>query len=389
MVVGGEVGFTEGGLVHAVRAMAPLSLDYEVTVVCPNVPAGDRVARDVTFGGVHIVSPEPPHCVRWMRSGEMSAVERPLWTVFNWPSVFASYVSQSRALERDHVDVVLGNGILGSYLAGLAPGPQRRIAVIHHLYRDPWSTGASTAPQGHLVEAERFLLRHLRADAVAVVNPSVASSLIRQGFSPDRVSCVGNGVNTSEFQFVEHHSEDSLVFVGRLRATKGVESVLDAFALIQRQRPGAVLHILGDGLLRQRLHAHAESLGVAQNVVFHGFVDEATKVRLLQTSCVYLSASRFEGFGIPVVEAMATGAVPVISDIPAHRYIFQGQDVGFLASSVEGMAEGALRVMADRGLHSALSAEGKRLVDSMWTWEHVALRYRELIEGVLSSRRSG
>ena len=386
--MGGRIGFTEGGLVHAVRSFAPLAGAYDVTVVCPNVAHVENAVRDVSIDGVRIVCPEPPLSVRWMRAGEMSAAERPLRVLLNWPSIVAGYVSQSRLLARSGVDVVMANGIVASYLAGRIRGPWATVAVIHHLYHDPWTTGAASSPRGMLVRMERLLLRHLHADAVAVVNPSVASRLVECGYPEEKIAFVGNGVEPAKFAFSAQHEDDSLVFVGRLRASKGVESLLDVFAIVRRRRPRAVLHIVGDGLLRESLQSRAASLGLADGVVFHGFVDEETKVRLLQRAGVYLSASRFEGFDIPVVEAMATGAVPVVSDIPAHRFIFQGRNVGCLTASVEDMAAAALRLMEEPGLRQSLSTAGRALTEEMWTWDRVAERYRALIDGLLSSRRS-
>lgn len=385
-IVADSPGFTEGGLVHAVRALAPLADRYEVTVVCPNVPDARDTVRDASIAGVRVACPRPPLSVRWMRAGEMSAAERPLWTFLNWPSIIASYLAESRQLTRSDVDVVLANGIVASYLAGLPRGRWSTIAVIHHLYHDPWSTGAQSPPSGLLARAERFLLHRLRADAVAVVNPSVASCLVRCGWPKDKLAFVGNGVDPGTFAFSGSHDEDSLIFVGRLRASKGVESVLDAYAMVHQQRPHSILHIVGDGLLRQLLQARAVQLGVESSVVFHGFVDEGTKVRLLQSASLYLSASRFEGFGLPVVEAMATGAVPVVSDIPAHRYIFQGREVGLLSTTPEEMASGVLELLRNPVLRMSMAVAGRALVQEMWTWDQVAARYRALIDGLLSAR---
>ena len=388
-VVGGELGFTEGGLVHAVHSMAPLTARYEVEVVCPNLADAADVVREVSYRGVHIISPRRPLSVRWMRAGELSAAELPLRTLLNWPSIVAGYLSQSHQLARWDADVVLANGILGSYLAGLTRGRWATVAVIHHLYHDPWTTGASSPPSGFHAQAERFLLRRLRADAIAVVNPSVASRLAQYGYPPEKVAFVGNGVDHRAYSFSPHHDEDTLVFVGRLRAAKGVASVLDAFSLVHRQRPRAVLHIVGDGLLGESLKAHATSLGIEHRVVFHGFVDENTKIRLLQSAAVYLSASRFEGFGLPVAEAMSVGAVPVASDIPAHRYIFQNRDVGFLTSTADEMADRTLGLLRDSALRASMAAAGRALIEEMWTWEHVAARYGELIDRLLSARANG
>jgi glycosyltransferase involved in cell wall biosynthesis len=314
----------------------------------------------------------------------MSASERPVHTLLNWPSMVATYGAQLRHLSRSHVDVVIANGILGAHLVGLAPGPWRRVAVIHHLYHDAWATGACTPPGGVSAAGERFLLHRLRADAVAVVNPAVAERLARPGISFDRVVVVGNGVDPTEYSFAARHDEETLVFVGRLRKDKGVDTVLDAFAIIQRYRPQSVLHIVGDGLLRQSLERRAHDLGVGSSVVFHGFIDERSKIGLLQRATIYLSASRFEGFGLPLVEAMATGTVPIVSDIPAHRYIFQEREVGCLVSSADRMAARALELFQDPVRRSVMAHRGRELVEEMWTWERVAGRYRGLIDDLLS-----
>ena len=169
----------------------------------------------------------------------MSANERPLHALLNWPSMVASYGAQLRYLLRSHVDVIMANGILGAHLVGIAPGPWRRVAVIHHLYHDAWTTGATTPRGGLSAAGERFLLHRLHADSVAVVNPAVAERLTCYGFSSEKVVFVGNGVDPKEYSFSVRHDEETLVFVGRLRKDKGVEAVLDAFTTISRHRPRA------------------------------------------------------------------------------------------------------------------------------------------------------
>ena len=382
---GRGLGFTEGGLVHAVQSFAPLASEYDVTVVCPNVPRGAR-GGGVDFNGVHIICPGLPHSVGWMRPGELTVIEHPLRALLNWPSLVAGFVAQAKWVEHNDTDVVLGNGIFTACLSGLKRGPWATIAVIHHLYQDPWTTGAHSSPSGVYARAERFLLRRLHADAIAVVNPSVASYLVDYGFPPEKVVFVGNGVDTVRYACSANHDEETLVFLGRLRSAKAVDVVLDAFSIIHRHRPNAVLHIVGDGRLMRALTLHASRLGIRERVVFHGCMDEDSKLLLLQRATLYLSASRFEGFGLPVVEAMAVGAVPVVSDIPAHRYIFQGRDVGCLAATAEEMADRSLELMADHGRRAAMVARGRELVEQMWTWDGVAERYRQLIDGLLSAR---
>jgi len=384
-VSGSGLGFTEGGLVHAVQSFVPLSSTYDVTVVCPNTPGADA-NTEADFHGVHISCPALPGAVKWMRPGELSVIEHPLRVLLNWPSMVAGFIAQARRVVRDDADVVLGNGVFTAYLCGLKRGRWVTVAVIHHLYQDPWTTGAQSAPSGFYARMERFLLRRLHADAIAVVNPSVASHLVQYGFPPEQVFFVGNGVDADRYAFSANHDEESLVFVGRLRSAKAVDVVLDAFAIIHHQRPEAVLHIVGDGLLMGSLVSRAAKLGIRKRVVFHGCMGEEAKLQLLSRATLYLSASRFEGFGLPVVEALAVGAVPVLSDIPAHRYILQGRDVGRLTATTEEMAARSLELLADPRRRMAMAVAGRELVEQMWTWNDVAERYRRMIEWLLSAR---
>ena len=341
------------------------------------------------FDGVRVVCPASPRWVRWMRAGELSLSDGRWRAILNWPTIIAGYLAARRELERCKADVVLANGIFGSYLLGTMPHQSPVVAVIHHLYHDPRTSGPGSRPSELVARAESFLLRRLAVDGVAVVNPAVASRLLECGFDPGRVAFVGNGVNVRRYSFAEKGGSKAVVFVGRLRRAKCVDALLDAFSLVHERCPDAVLHLAGDGPLRRSLEQRAASLGLGERVVFHGFLSEEKKVLLLQTAAVYLSASLFEGFGIPLVEAMATGAVPVVSDISAHRFIFQDRRVGYLVATPEEMARRTLLLLEDANLRNHMAREGRMLVEEKWTWEVVADRYRRLLDSLLAARSPG
>jgi glycosyltransferase involved in cell wall biosynthesis len=382
---GDSFAFTEGGLAHAVNSFIPLADDFETTVICPNVPL-DVAGRRFEVGGVVIDCPAPPRFVRWMWPDEFSFTERSLYTWARLPAVLESYARLSRFAIHARPDVVLANGVLGAYLAGRNWPHFRVIAVVHHLYQDAWTRGSDEARHGFLAFAERWLLHHMKVDGVAVVNPAVRERLVEQGFDAGRMEMVGNGVDPRFYRFAGGGGSN-LIYVGRLRKDKRVDVLIDAMALIRRERPDVVLHIVGDGRQRDSLRRLAGRHGLDGAVVFHGFVDEQSKAGLLRSSSIYLSASQFEGFGIPVVEAMASGAVPVVSDIPAHRFIFQERAVGCLASGPEQTAACVLRLLRDGKERAHLASEGRRLVEERWTWDEVARRYARLIDSVCDSRR--
>ncbi len=379
-------GFTEGGLAHAVNAFSPLADDYDVDVVCPNVGDASDL-EELTYSGVRILCPPRPAPLRWANIGELSLSERSLHAAFHWPAIASAYVTAYDLTARLEPDIVLANGVFGSFLLGRHRDRWPCIAVLHHLYNDAWTYGASHGPKGPVPPFEKALIRRLDVDGIAVVNPAVQSRLREAKGQSSIISFVGNGVDTARYAFQSDKDTECLVYIGRLREGKRVQDLIEAFAIVSSSRPRAVLHIVGDGPQRRSLEALSQTRGLGNRIAFHGFVSEDEKIALLRRASLYLSASRFEGFGIPLVEAMATGAVPVVTDIPAHRFVFKGREVGWLISSPAEMAAAALALLDDELLRRTRAREGCSLVELEWTWLGVARRYHELIETVLRTRQ--
>ena len=104
--------------------------------------------------------------------------------------------------------------------------------------------------------------------------------------------------------------EKVVLTVGRLVPIKGYDLLLSAWALIVPDAPGWKLRIVGDGPEMQRLCAQARELGVEQSVEFAGAtrnVDEHYR-----KAAIFCMSSRFEGFGMVLVEALSFG-LPVVS----------------------------------------------------------------------------
>lgn len=101
------------------------------------------------------------------------------------------------------------------------------------------------------------------------------------------------------------------LFVGGLIDRKGVSWLLEAFAICRRQEPALTLTLVGEGELRGRLAARAEELGVADAVSFAGALSPVEALSLMREHDVLVHPSRYETFGVVVIEAVAAG-MPVI-----------------------------------------------------------------------------
>jgi glycosyltransferase involved in cell wall biosynthesis len=139
--------------------------------------------------------------------------------------------------------------------------------------------------------------------------------------------------------------ERRFVAVARLVHQKGVDLLLAAFAQIADEIPGWSLHIVGDGPLRSSLIADAEQLGIADRVTFHGHVKDPIDV--LQTSRIFVLPSRFEGMPNAMLEAMACGLAPIVTDAsPGPLECVKSEETGLVVKSedVPAIAAAMLRL---------------------------------------------
>ena len=140
----------------------------------------------------------------------------------------------------------------------------------------------------------------------------------------DKIVSIPFGVEDSLLddgkEFLESHTRQrgpfQFLFIGRLVYYKGCDVLLEAFSKMRYQ--DTVLHLVGDGPLKQSLEEMAKTYGVDQRVVFHGKVtDEELRNRIRSCDVFVLpSSERTEAFGIVQIEAMAYGKPVINTNLP-------------------------------------------------------------------------
>lgn len=123
-----------------------------------------------------------------------------------------------------------------------------------------------------------------------------------------------------------------LLYVGRLSPNKRVDALIAFMAELVPQQPALKLHIVGSD--RENLWPGLAALvarhALQENVVYHGFL-EANALNSVAKTCGFTaSASRYEGFGISVIEGMSVGLLPVMHDNAAFRETFERSGCGLL-----------------------------------------------------------
>lgn len=172
--------------------------------------------------------------------------------------------------------------------------------------------------------------------------------------------------------------ENYVVFLGRLEINnKGLDTLIEAVRRLGDVR----LLLAGRGRDEQRL----KEMSTGIPVEFLGFISEQKKRDLLRNASIFVLPSRFEGWGIAVLEAAAFGTPVVVSDIPELGYALDG---GFGRSFRTGDPEDLARVMggllSDREALGSMGLNGLEFAASH-NWDSIADVYEKYLQDVLSA----
>lgn len=171
--------------------------------------------------------------------------------------------------------------------------------------------------------------------------------------------------NSLPFYTEESSSLDKkrIITVGRLSEQKGFDLLVSAWSFITKKHPDWEIHLYGEGELENELKKSITQNGIEDSFIIHRPVKNI-KEKYLESS-IYVMSSRFEGFGMVLIEAMACG-VPCISfDCPhGPSYIIKDGEDGILVENgnVEQLAEAISTLIIDTDKRVAMGKAAKQNV---------------------------
>lgn len=219
----------------------------------------------------------------------------------------------------------------------------------------------------------RFLLwasAHGSKRLLAVSESTRADLLRFYRISPAKIEVVHHGVNAEFVALDRSRLEPFMLCVSTLHPHKNIERLIRAYA----RRPRAQKLVLAGmrGFHTEPIEKLISALGLREHIEITGWLPRKELLGLFERAWAFVYPSTFEGFGMPVLEAMAAGIPVACSDIPPLREVAGDSALLFDPLDEDVIADALDKISDNEGLRCKLSAAGRERART-FTWERTAL----------------
>lgn len=260
----------------------------------------------------------------------------------------------------------------------------RYVATIHDMIPLLWPRWV-TLKHRLVVTAAYYRLRQ-QADFIITPSEATKADVVNHlQIDPQRIAVIpwgcderfqpeGDPEHFAAVQQRYHLPAQYLLFVGTLEPRKNLTTLLHAYAMLRAEGCGKELKLVvagRTGWLYTEIFDSVKTLGLDEEVIFTGFVDDEDLPDLYRGARLFVFPSLYEGFGLPILEAMASG-VPVITSATASMPEVAGNAAILVdPHDPEAIAAGMARVLAEDQLSQAMIQKGLARA-RRFTWDIVA-----------------
>jgi glycosyltransferase involved in cell wall biosynthesis len=233
------------------------------------------------------------------------------------------------------------------------------------------------------------------AARLVALTPFERNQFLEGDVEKDKIVIIPNGVSSIEFECSSPNlfkkvygikEANFILYVGRINRYKGLDFLVQAFALICRERADVKLVLAGpdDGFLGTLRQLVAE-LGITNKVLFTGSLDRK-KVAAAYADClfvVYVSVQ--EGFPMVPLEAASAGKPVIVTDLPAMDYVRRGKFGSIVHfGNILQLKNAIQKFVENPDLAKMLGKNGKKFVEKNYSWQVVGNEIEEVYQSVLN-----
>ncbi|MDP8228474.1 MAG: glycosyltransferase family 4 protein [Candidatus Electryoneaceae bacterium] len=181
----------------------------------------------------------------------------------------------------------------------------------------------------------------------------------------------------------------------RLLQLYGLDLLIKAFSRVVRRYPRSKLSIVGRGEPKylKELHSLVEKAGIKKQVTFTGYLSTDELSAIFQRSDILVQPSRWESFGVVLLEAMAVDLPVIATNVGGVSELVINEVTGLLVppDDLDALTESMLKLAGDKGLRQRLAQNGRSMASYVYNFdmhgERMETLYYELTDGKSNSKR--
>ena len=297
--------------------------------------------------------------------------------------VVTMYAVLKKRCDLIHVHWAIPTGLIGVWVGKLLRKPF--IVTIH-------GSDFRMATERSSFLTKIFLYVCQRANQIMCVSELQKKEIQKMGVKAEKISTIPMGIDITFLEAGRKRREKSngeshMVLSNRnLLSLYNVSLLIRAIPKVIKEQPYTKFFIAGDGSDREDLEREADSLNLGSSVQFLGRLPQERMAELFSQADIYVSTSLSDGTSVSLLEAMGSGAFPIVTDIPANReWVVDGKN-GFLVpvDEAEILANRILNAIRDRDLVEKSRAENLLIAEKKAFWPTNIRRLEAIYSDLLS-----
>lgn len=322
------------------------------------------------------------HCrvIKWSLPKRGSKIKR----IIDWLFAIQYIKKLSKELQPD---IVVGYRITsyGYLVSGIRDFP---VVIAAQGETDVWP------PYGFMAKIVGFLAKCAirRADLIHAWGPHMANSMYRLGAKKEKIWIMPRGIDLNIFKYPHQPIgfEALKIVVSRsLNPEYRHAIIIDAVKILFDMNIPVTIRIVGDGPLMQLLYNKVIALGLSNNVIFEGILDRSKLVKVLQSSNIYVSMPITEGVSASMLEAMACGCVPCVTDLEANQYWIKNNENGMLipVDDTKSLSNALMNIYYNSNKFSTIRHNNRYLVEQKASAEINTIKMVERYKSLINEKK--
>jgi glycosyltransferase involved in cell wall biosynthesis len=283
-----------------------------------------------------------------------------------------------------HVHWAIPTGLIGVLVGNLL---KKSVIVTIH------GSDFRMATEGSKILNKIFLYVCDRSKQIFCVSELQAKEIGKMGVKGEKILTLPMGIEESFLEAGRNRRERlglqkfTILSNRNLLPIYNVSLLIRAIPIVLREEPETKFIIAGDGAEKEALEKEVRNLNINSSVRFLGRIPHEAMADLLSEADIYVSTSLYDGTSVSLLEAMGSGAFPVVTDIPANReWVINGEN-GFLVNQSEEkiLARKIIDAMRNRDLLERSQAKNRLIVEEKALWKEHITRVKSIYTSILSS----